>query len=499
MFFYAGHGVQANGENYLIPADAGIDTEAQLKRKALALQYVLDELQTAGNALNMIVLDACRDNPFSWARGSSRGLQVVSNPPAESIIVYATSAGKTAADGEGRNGLFTSQLLKNLKTPGLEVSDMFRRTGSDVKRISNNVQSPEIRLNFFETAYLSGKQPVNPPPSPTPTHTPTPVASTGSVSVTSGIAGVIMIDGKETSRRIKAEGSAEISGVETGRTEVAVKGDDGKVTRARESVVVVAGRTVSAVIERPAPEGMVRINSGTFTMGSPASEKERYDWEGPQHQVTISKGFWMGKYEVTQKEWVAVMGSNPSYFKGDNLPVEQVSWNDVIDYCNKRSVKEGLTPAYTVSGSEVRWDKNASGYRLPTEAEWEYACRAGTSTPFSTGSNVTTNQANYNGNYPYNGNAKGTYREKTWAVGSGTANAWGLHDMHGNVYEWCWDWYEDYSSGAQTDPAGAIVGVYRVLRGGSWCDYARDLRSVRRVYYAPSGINYLNGFRLVRP
>jgi formylglycine-generating enzyme required for sulfatase activity len=152
------------------------------------------------------------------------------------------------------------------------------------------------------------------------------------------------------------------------------------------------------------PDGFVLIPAGTFTMGSPASEVDRSSNE-TQHQVTLSS-FYMGRYEVTQKEWVAVMGSNPSYFKGDDLPVEQVSWYDVIDYCNKRSIKEGLTPAYTVSGTTVTCNWKANGYRLPTEAEWEYACRAGTTTPFNTGNNITTAQANYNGNYPYNGNAK---------------------------------------------------------------------------------------------
>ncbi|MHC6202907.1 formylglycine-generating enzyme family protein [Breznakiellaceae bacterium SP9] len=243
----------------------------------------------------------------------------------------------------------------------------------------------------------------------------------------------------------------------------------------------------------------VRINAGTFMMGSPASEAGRSSDDGPQHSVSISKPFYMGKYEVTQKEWVNVMGSNPSYFEGDNLPVEQVSWYDVINYCNKRSIKEGLTPAYTRSGDSVTWNKSANGYRLPTEAEWEYACRAETTTPFSTGNNITTSQANYNGNYPYNGNSKGTYREKTTAVGSFAPNNWGLYDMHGNVWEWCWDWYGDYSSSSQTDPLGAASESIRVGRGGSWFNDAAYLRSAYRGYYAPT-IRYNDlGFRVVRP
>jgi formylglycine-generating enzyme required for sulfatase activity len=230
-------------------------------------------------------------------------------------------------------------------------------------------------------------------------------------------------------------------------------------------------------------------------MGSPANEPGRENDE-IQHQVTVS-AFYMGKYEVTQREWCEVMGNNPSYFKGDNLPVEQVSWYDAVEYCNRRSEWEGLKPAYTIHGTDVSWNRNANGCRLPTEAEWEYACRAGTSGPFSTGNNITTDQANYNGNYPYN-NAKGTHRKKTVAVGIFAPNAWGLYDMHGNVYEWCWDWYGDYPRGAQTDPAGPSIGASRVVRGGSWNSDARHLRSAVRYNSAPPYRYDYIGFRLTR-
>jgi formylglycine-generating enzyme required for sulfatase activity len=271
---------------------------------------------------------------------------------------------------------------------------------------------------------------------------------------------------------------------------------------------------------REQSEGFVFIEGGTFTMGSPASEAERQKNEGPQHQVTV-RSFYMGRCEVTQRKWQEVMGSNPSKFKGDTLPVEQVSWYDAIEYCNKRSQQEGLTPAYTIDKSRsdpnnkapttgtdswkydpvrwvVTWNRGANGYRLPTEAEWEYACRAGTTTPFNTGNNITTDQANYDGNYPYNGNAKGTYREKTMPVGSFAPNAWGLYDMHGNVWEWCWDWYGGYSRGSQTDPEGAGTGSGRVDRGGSWSIDAQDLRSAYRYGSSPSDRGDVVGFRLVR-
>jgi formylglycine-generating enzyme required for sulfatase activity len=259
-------------------------------------------------------------------------------------------------------------------------------------------------------------------------------------------------------------------------------------------------------------DDFVYVKGGIFTMGSPETEPEREDNESPPHQVRVSS-FYMGKYEVTQKEYQAVMGTNPSTFKGDTLPVDCMSWYDAIAYCNKRSQGEGLPPAYKIDKTRkdpnnqspydtvrwvVTWNHHAEGYRLPTEAEWEYACRAGTTTPFNTGLNITTDQANYDGNYPYTNHRKGIYRETTTAVGSFAPNPWGLYDMHGNVYEWCWDWYGDYSSKPQTDPAGVLSGANRVIRGGGWSIYAKYLRSASRYRTNPMIPHYNVGFRVVR-
>ena len=269
-------------------------------------------------------------------------------------------------------------------------------------------------------------------------------------------------------------------------------------------VVIFLFFALSIYAQNKAPEGFVLIKGGTFTMGSPANELEREKNE-VQHQVTVSS-FYMGKYEVTQKEYMEIMETNPSKFKGDNLPVEQVTWYDAVEYCNKRSQKEGFTPAYKINGSgysmSVTWNRSANGYRLPTEAEWEYACRAGTTTPFSTGNNITTEQANYNGEKPYNNNAKGKNLEKTTSVGSYKPNPWGLHDMHGNVYEWCWSIFGGYSTNAQTDPEGPNAygdSSTRVLRGGAWSYEGKYLRSacpnVGIPFFKVSSI----GFRVVRP
>jgi len=235
---------------------------------------------------------------------------------------------------------------------------------------------------------------------------------------------------------------------------------------------------------------MVWVEGGTFTMGSHSSEDGRYDDEGPQHQVTV-KGFYMGKYEVTQKEWVAVMGKNPSYFRGDdNLPVEQVNWIDAVEFCNRLSQMEGLTPVYEGSGNNIGCDWNANGYRLPTEAEWEYAAKGGnldTIVYLYSGSNSVDDVAWYNGN-----------SRRTHPVGTKAPNSLGLYDMSGNVYEWCWDWYGSYSNEAQTDPRGPSTGADCVVRGGSWYLSAQDVRSSYRGRNALTyGFNGL-GFRLVR-
>jgi hypothetical protein len=168
FLYYAGHGVQSNGENYLIPVDANIQSETYLRQRAVSVQVMLDELNEAGNELNIVVLDACRDNPFGWSRSGNRGLSIVGRQPADSIIVYATSAGSTASDGNGKNGLFTSHLLNNLKTPNLEVNEMFRLTMGDVARASDGRQRPAIYSQFYETAFLGTKPATNTPVRPAP-------------------------------------------------------------------------------------------------------------------------------------------------------------------------------------------------------------------------------------------------------------------------------------------------------------------------------------------
>ena len=213
---------------------------------------------------------------------------------------------------------------------------------------------------------------------------------------------------------------------------------------------------------------------GTFTMGSPQNEANRRSDDETQHRVTLSHGFWMLETQVTQAMWESVMGNNPSFFKGDKLPVEQVSWNDCQEFIAKLNAHLAGTP---VAPAGFR-------FSLPTEAQWEYACRAGTTTAYHFGDTLTQQQANFNGN-------------KTKDVGSYPANAWGLYDMHGNVSEWCADWYGYYPRGAVTDPAGVPNGSFCVSRGGGWTGFARHCRSAVRFGGVPSEKNINLGLRLI--
>jgi len=240
------------------------------------------------------------------------------------------------------------------------------------------------------------------------------------------------------------------------------------------------------------------IRPGTFIMGSPAGEPGR-DTEEVQHQVRLTKGFYMSKYQVTQEQYQAVMGSNPSYFttspegNSSKLPVETVSWYDVIVFCNKLSIEERLNPVYTILGTTnpdgwgpvptsnnptwdavtVNWDAN--GYRLPTEAEWEYACRGGTTTAYSYGNTANPDYMWYDVNSGFT----------THEVGKKLPNPWGLYDMHGNVFEWCWDWYVAYETETVTDPRGPASGGARVRRGGCWRDDTQSARSAYRINAGP--------------
>ncbi len=251
-----------------------------------------------------------------------------------------------------------------------------------------------------------------------------------------------------------------------------------------------AAQELGVPVVRKFPAGnleMVFVPAGEFMMGSPAAELKRDRNEGPLHRVRITKPFYIGKFAITQRQWEALGEKNWSRwrFVGDcrQSPVEWVSWDDAQRFLKKLNERV----------------KGKGTFTLPTEAEWEYACRAGTSSPFHVGETITAEQANFNGYYAYGKGARGVYRETTVKSGSFKPNAFGLYDMHGNVFEWCQDWYAfDYYKGMVTDdPQGPAKGDERVLRGGSWTNGPANCRSAARVKFKQDGRDIFLGFRVV--
>ncbi|MFO0926515.1 MAG: SUMF1/EgtB/PvdO family nonheme iron enzyme [Gemmataceae bacterium] len=309
----------------------------------------------------------------------------------------------------------------------------------------------------------------------------------------------VRVDGKQVEVRFRDGGKAEVR-VAPGERRLEVR-KDGFETRGEEVTLRAGGRVVLTArlkrlailpgkkgkkagdLTRVALGGGVEMTfawcpPGTFQMGSPTDEAERSEDE-TLHRATLTEGYWLGVHEVTQKQWWAVMRNNPSEFKGDDLPVEKVSWDDCQAFCKKLGEKTGKQ------------------FRLPSEAEWEYACRAGTTTPFHFGDTLSTEQANYNGDHTYGRGQKGVNRAKTTPVGSFAANAWGLYDMHGNVWEWCQDWYGGYPSEDIKNPQSPPDGTARVLRGGSWNNNPRGCRAASRRMFDPGFRRGFHGCRVV--
>jgi len=461
LFYYAGHAMQVHGTNYLIPIGAQIESESDVEYEAIDAGRVLGKMEDAGNGLNIIILDACRDNPFARSfRTSEKGLARM-DAPTGSILAYATAPGSIAADGAGRNGLYTSKLLKHMATPGLEIEKVFKKVRIDVLRSSNKKQVP------WESSSLTGEFYFNPK---------------------RGIAVVKSTQKVDTGLKAEQE-RLEQERNELERIEVDI--EERKRIEAERKRIETKKKKLLAMSKRPPkPEskkitnglGMefVSIKPGSFMMGSPSSEPGRRKDER-QHKVTLTKGFYMQTTEVTQGQWEAVMGNNPSKFKncGDDCPVEKVSWNDAQGFIRRLNHKEGS-------------DK----YRLPTEAEWEYAARAGSRTAFANGG-ISELKCGYDANLDAMGWYCGNSGKRTHRVAGKKPNRWGLYDMHGNLWEWCQDRYEkNYPSGSVVDPTGPSSGS-RVYRGGSWSHGARLIRSADRGGSRPDNRNNYLGFRLV--
>ena len=234
---------------------------------------------------------------------------------------------------------------------------------------------------------------------------------------------------------------------------------------------------------------MISIEPGEFLMGSPRYEADRQQDED-RHQVTLTRGFYLGITEITQDQWYAVMGSKPGHFEGGVFPVENVSFAQCVEFCNKLSKMEGLQPAYGFKKDEIFWNRDANGYRLPTEAEWEYACRSGSQSRFANGDSYADLRAISWSRHNSSG--------RTHEVASRQANNWGLYDMHGNVWEWCWNWSSTYPTRFSVDPEGPHNGSSRVIRGGSWVNPQAACRSANHNSAKPGFKAPILGFRVAR-
>jgi formylglycine-generating enzyme required for sulfatase activity len=562
FFYYAGHGVQSGGVNYLIPSEAKIPGESYLKVRALAAQTVMDNLLEARNGLNVIVLDACRDNPFSWGRSGTRGLTMVGNQPSGSIVVYATSAGSVALDGTGRNGVFTAELLKHLRTPGVEINEVFNRTGAGVLAATLNRQNPAVYNQFFGTAYLAGQEaPAAVLPSTTTTTTLAAVAvaktktptlsmtkSYGSVTISTKSAGTLYLDDMEISA-LPAKSEARLDDIEVGSHSLRMRYADGDIevyyfsvekggevpvifTWAPTPIVATMTSTTTSTtttttlapvvksIRSPSGLDMIMVEGGTFNMGSEDGEAD----QKPLHRVALS-GFFMSAGEITvaqyrtfvqsarykatagyeggmmwdaaAQKWVTMDDASwektylPNNRKqADSEPVIMVNWYDAVEYCNWLSKKEGLPTVYTIKGTNVTANFDRNGYRLPTEAEWEYAARGGRNSKERSyaGSDSIDTVGWY---YSNSGNS-------TQPAGMKAPNELGLCDMSGNVQEWCWDWYGGYSGSVQIDPAGPLKGEEKVCRGGAWINSASRCTPAFRLSTEPGIRCTIIGFRVVR-
>ena len=551
LFYFAGHGLQVNGRNYLVPVDARLEVEQDAKYKCMDAGLVLGRMENAGNGLNIIILDACRNNPFarSW-RSADVGLAKM-DAPKGSIIAYATAPDSVAADGAGKNGLYTEKLLKALRTPGQPVEQMFKRVRDEVMRDTRDKQVPwestSLRGDFYFTpgagalaAPVAASLPASLPVSTQAALSAladlkrrlagtyaeagadtgknglifdfalksdeligTPSGSTGGVSPV-GISEVRVDNNSLAFRFTYKKGVPGIAGTtytdytcdlsgglnvipmtyltESGNTGKArlirLKGVGPKplqqalASTPQQAPPTQAGEHMVGDTWTDPATGMefVWVPGGEFEMGCGSWTSECDDDEQPVHAVRLD-GFWMGKFEVTQLQWQKVMGSNPSSFKkGGNYPVEEVSWDDAKGFIAKLNAQ------------------GPAKFRLPTEAEWEYAARSGGRPERYAGGDDIDRVAWYQ---PNSGRS-------THAVGAKAPNGLGLYDMTGNVWEWVEDAKAEYPSDPQVNPVVTGGGSGRILRGGSWLYGTVQTRTTYRARFKPFYRYGSIGLRLAR-
>lgn len=468
VFYYAGHGVQIDGKNYLIPIDAKIRRKRDVELEAIGLNLIVETMQITKDQAKVIILDACRTNPFTTEdfRNTQDGLAPISVVPKNMFIGFATSPGKVASDGnEVDNSPYTAALLKWIGKPCMELGETFIEVCNDVAKNTNDEQIPWKADSLTKKFYLAGD------------------------------CGVINSNNSSTN----VSSNPDLSSVVNSNTNptTPLRLDTYNFTY---PVVDITGKEVEKgkgqakyyeqKLQQYTKIEMVYIPGGAFKMGSPKNELGR-EKDEKQHEVRVTP-FYIGKYEITRLQWQIVarmekveidLDEDPSFLKHkelDDYPVTQVTWQECMEFCKRLS----------------RYSQKT--YRLPTEAEWEYACRAGTTTPFAFGESLTTSLASYDGNIPYGRVEQKGINEIALKM-KYLPNQYGLYQMHGNVWEWCLNWYDEYplDNIIIENPVGPTIGEEKILRGGSWISKAVHCRSANRHKMLPNAKESYIGFRIV--
>ena len=473
LFYYAGHGVQVKGANYLIPTNAQITAAEEVEVEGLNVNNVLARMASAGNRLNIVILDACRNNPYGQSyRGARSGL-AQTQAPSGTYIAYATAPGQVASDGQGANSPFTEALISAMGREGLKLEDVFKEVRGQVQTASRGDQVPwtssSITGDFYFKPRQRGKPKIAPPV--------TPVASDRDALFWSSVKD--SDEAEDFAEYLKQFPDGTFAGLAKRRLAALTPSAVRKPKIASPSTPVVGtyslrpGETFSDCPDCPE---MVVVPSGSFMMGSPVSEEGHYDDEGPRHRVTIPAPFAVGRFEVTFSEWDACVsdggcgGYRPKDrgWGRDRRPVIYVNWKDAQRYVSWLSQKTG------------------HGYRLLSEAEWEYVARAGTTTRYHWGDDYRSDRVADGG--------------KTELVGRYAPNRFGLHDVHGNVWEWVEDCVNDSYAGASADGRAWVSGdcSRRVVRGGSWVSDPGHLRAAYRNRIRAEVRFHNIGFRVAR-
>jgi formylglycine-generating enzyme required for sulfatase activity len=484
LFYYAGHGIQSNGNNYLIPVDAKLGKKSHLEIYGVNANWVLAQMEEANNPLNLMVLDACRNNPFgrSWQRGITKGLARM-DAPRGTMIAYATRPGKVAADGTGANSPYTKALAKAMVKPGLTLSDVFIETRNTVMASTGGNQVPWEEGGLTSRFYF--KQGSKVPIAATTPNLDKETVFWNSIKDSEDTANYQAYLNQYPSGSFVPLARIKLKKLKAAKQVAALTPPKPNVPSVASPAVGVypqhykSGATFKDCSECPE---MVVIPAGNFRMGNHLNSYDGRE-ERPLHRVTIPNPIAVGKYEVTFAEWDACLAAGGcSHKPSDNgwgrgrRPVVNVSWEDIQSF--------------------VQWLVGNTGkkYRLLSEAEWEYTARAGTTTRYSWGNDTPA----YKANYYFYGSRWGN--RETAPVGSFKANAFGVYDMHGNTFEWVGDCQNDNYAGAPTDGGVWSTGdcSQRVNRGGAWNTSRQYLRSAYRSWLTTGGRDHSLGFRVAR-